>query len=66
MGGHSRGEGHHSSQEGTRSLSVVRLQDVEKALDEVLKERKEKVNPYEGRDLDELDDDMDVCPEPNR
>ena len=44
----------------------MRLQDVEKALDEVLEERKEKVNPYEGRDLDELDDDMDVRPEPNR
>lgn len=27
---------------------------------EVLEERKEKVNPYEGRDLDELEDDLDV------
>ena len=34
--------------------------DVEKALDEVLEERKQKVNPYEGRDLDELEDDLDV------
>ena len=29
-------------------------------MDEVLEERKEKVNPYEGRDLDELSDDIDV------
>ena len=36
------------------------LQDIENALDEVLEERKEKVNPYEGRDLGELDDDLDV------
>lgn len=36
------------------------VQDIEKALDEVLEERKEKVNPYEGRDLDELDDELDV------
>ena len=33
---------------------------MEKALDEVLEERKQKVNPYEGRDLDELEDDLDV------
>lgn len=26
----------------------------------MLEERKEKVNPYEGRDLDELNDDLDV------
>ena len=26
----------------------------------MLEERKEKVNPYEGRDLDELEDDLDV------
>ncbi|KAK8831095.1 phosducin-like protein 3 [Blastocystis sp. ATCC 50177/Nand II] len=38
---------------------VPRKKDVEKALDEVLEERKEKVNPYEGRDLDELEDDLD-------
>ena len=36
-----------------------RKKDIEKALDEVLEERKEKVNPYEGRDLDELNDDLD-------
>lgn len=34
--------------------------DIENALDEVLEERKEKVNPYEGRDLGELEDDLDV------
>ncbi|KAK8823070.1 hypothetical protein WA538_002221 [Blastocystis sp. DL] len=38
---------------------IPRKKDVEKALDEVLEERKEKVNPYEGRDLDELSDDID-------
>ena len=36
-------------------------QDIEKALDEVLEERKEKVNPFEGRELDELNDEIDVC-----
>lgn len=36
------------------------IQDIENALDEVLEERKEKVNPYEGRDLNELEDDLDV------
>ena len=43
-----------------RMTNWFHYQDVEKALDEVLEERKQKVNPYEGRDLDELEDDLDV------
>ena len=27
----------------------------------MLEERKEKVNPFEGRELDELNDEIDVC-----
>jgi len=43
-----------------RIMNWFHYKDVEKALDEVLEERKQKVNPYEGRDLDELEDDLDV------
>ena len=41
-------------------MNWFHYKDVEKALDEVLEERKQKVNPDEGRDLDELEDDLDV------